>query len=73
MKKNSYNKGSLLIQSIVFGTIAAVIIGSLVSWAGINVKAGRLSLLREQAFQIAEAGIDYYRWHLAHSSTDYQD
>ncbi|KKW38448.1 MAG: hypothetical protein UY88_C0009G0009 [Parcubacteria group bacterium GW2011_GWA1_54_88] len=29
--------------------------------------------MREQAFQIAEAGIEYYRWHLAHASTDYQD
>lgn len=26
-----------------------------------------------QALAIAEAGINYYRWHLAHSPTDYQD
>ncbi len=28
---------------------------------------------REMAFQIAEAGVNYYRWHLAHNKTDYKD
>jgi len=28
---------------------------------------------RETAFQIAEAGVNYYRWHLAHDPDDYQD
>lgn len=28
---------------------------------------------REQALQIAEAGINYYQWHLAHFPTDFQD
>lgn len=63
----------MLIQAIVFGSIAVVIIGSLISWAGVNIKAGRIALQREQALQVAEAGIDYYRWHLAHASTDYTD
>jgi len=62
-----------MIQAIVFGTIAIVMIGALTSWAGVNIKASRVSLYREQALQIAEAGIDYYRWHLAHAPTDYQD
>ncbi|MFZ6036003.1 MAG: pilus assembly PilX N-terminal domain-containing protein [Patescibacteria group bacterium] len=28
---------------------------------------------KEIAFQMAEAGLEYYRWHLAHEQTDYQD
>jgi len=28
---------------------------------------------RDTAFYIAEAGINYYRWHLAHAQGDYQD
>ena len=28
---------------------------------------------REEALQIAESGINYYQWHLAHFTTDYQD
>lgn len=58
---------------VVFGAIAVVVIGALISWAAVNIKASRLALQREQALQIAEAGIDYYRWHLAHASSDYYD
>ncbi len=36
-------------------------------------KVIKSSILKEQALQIAEAGIDYYQWHLAHFPTDYQD
>lgn len=73
MKKKSLQSGSLLIQAVVFGSISVVIIGALISWAGVNIKAGRVALYREQALQIAEAGVDYYRWHLAHAPTDYRD
>ncbi len=79
MKKTLKNKaantqsGSILIQAFVFGMISVVMIGALISWAGTNIKASRVALYREQALQIAEAGIDYYRWHLAHAATDYKD
>ncbi|MFZ2621147.1 MAG: hypothetical protein WAX85_01475 [Minisyncoccia bacterium] len=73
LRYDEHKKGSLLIQSLVFGSIAAVMIGALVSWASVNIKASRIALYREEALQIAEAGTDYYRWHLAHASTDYQD
>lgn len=73
MKKNKFNRGILLIQALVFGSIAVVIIGGLISWASVNIKAGRVAIYREQALQISEAGIDYYRWHLAHAGTDFQD
>ena len=71
--KKFQQNGSILIQAVVFGGIAVIIIGALVSWASVNIKAGRAALYREQALQIAEAGIDYYRWHLAHSAVDYKD
>ena len=35
--------------------------------------ASRFRVDRERAIQIAEAGVDYYRWHLAHVPDDYQD
>lgn len=73
MSRYISQKGSILIQALVFGSIAVVIIGGLISWAGVNIKASRLALYREQALQIAESGIDYYRWHLAHAPADYQD
>ena len=74
MKKTiSSQKGALLVQVIVFSTIALVLIGGLLGWAGVNIKASRSEIYREQAIELAEAGIDYYRWHLAHASGDFQD
>ncbi len=66
-------KGMLIIQVLVFSGIMIAIIAALSSWASVSIKAGRTAHHREQAIQTAEAGIDYYRWHLAHSPTDYQD
>ena len=65
--------GMIIVQTIVFATVVVIIISALSSWTATTVKAGRIAFNREQALQSAEAGIDYYRWHLAHSPTDYQD
>ena len=56
-------KGMLIIQVLVFSGIMIAIIAALSSWASVSIKAGRTAHQREQAIQIAEAGIDYYRWH----------
>ncbi|MCB9805747.1 hypothetical protein H6775_01140 [Candidatus Nomurabacteria bacterium] len=66
-------RGFVLLNSIVFGTIATILIIGLTSWFGVTIKGSRGLANREQAFHIAEAGIDYYRWHLAHNRDDYQD
>ncbi|MCX6752666.1 MAG: pilus assembly PilX N-terminal domain-containing protein [Candidatus Nomurabacteria bacterium] len=74
IKKNiRKNKGMIIVQTLVFAAIAVMIIGALASFAATSVKSARITYNREQAFQSAEAGIDYYRWHLAHASTDYTD
>ena len=72
-QKQKYNKGYILIQVIVFGSIAVYLLSALVGWTAVNIKAGRQAINREKSLQIAEAGIDYYRWHLAHAPTDFQD
>ncbi len=66
-------KGQILLQVLTFSVIAAVFIGGLTGWAVYQIKVSRQTLNREQAAEIAEAGIEYYRWHLAHASVDYQD
>ncbi len=75
MKFFSYRttRGQLLFAVLIFGVVSSMILVGLVGWAGFNLKALRASTDRELAFHIAEAGIDYYRWHLAHSAVDYQD
>jgi len=72
-KRTEKQKGMIIIQAIVFGSIAIVLISGLVTWASINIKASKNTINKELAFQIAEAGIDYYRWHLAHDPDDFQD
>jgi hypothetical protein len=71
--KVAYKKGMIIIQTIVFGAIAVLMISALATATASSVQIGRITYNREQAFQSAEAGIEYYRWHLAHSATDYQD
>ena len=63
----------IIVQTMVFAAITVIIIGALSSFAATTIKSGRINFNREQAFQAAEAGIDYYRWHVAHAPTDYQD
>ena len=71
--KLKFQSGTILIQVFVFGMIAVLVIGALVSWAGTNIKSSRHTVAREQAVEIAEAGVEYYRWHLAHAQNDFQD
>lgn len=66
-------KGFILINVLVFSVIAIIVTTSLTNWAAVMLKDSRQLNYREQAFHIAEAGIDYYRWHLSHASTDYKD
>lgn len=73
MKFYSDKRGVMLIMVLVFASISAVLLAGLIGWSGINITASRQAAQREQAFQIAEAGIEYYRWHLAHDPDDFQD
>jgi hypothetical protein len=67
------NKGSLLIPIIIFSSVALVVIGGVMIWTKTTIDANRQLIIREKAIQLAESGIDYYRWHLAHNQTDYKD
>lgn len=73
IKNFNKEKGVIIVQVLVFSSIVIIIIGALASWTAVTLKASRIAFNNEQAFQSAEAGIDYYRWHLAHAPTDYQD
>jgi len=70
---STLSRGSILVQTIVFSSVAAMVIASLVGWAVSSTRFARESTYREQAFHIAEAGLEYYRWHLAHAPSDFQD
>lgn len=67
------SKGLILINVLVFSVIAITVTVALINWAAAMIKSTTQLSAREQAFHIAEAGIEYYRWHLAHSPKDFYD
>jgi hypothetical protein len=72
-KKSTYTNGVILINALIFAGIAITVTIGLTNWGATVLKTTRTLSAREQAFQLAEAGIEYYRWHLAHAATDYTD
>ena len=73
IKRYRKNSGYILVSTLVFATISIIILTGLATWAATNYRAVSQTVEREKSFQIAEAGIDYYRWHLAHAAQDFQD
>lgn len=65
--------GQALVQTLVFTGVGVAVLTGIVQWTFIMLKAGRAAEQRQLAVQIAEAGIEYYRWHLAHAPLDFQD
>jgi len=77
MRNYKYNsnlqKGALTLQVLIFGAIAVILLSGFLIWADMIVKSILRYSERALAFTVAEAGVEYYRWHLAHAPEDYQD
>lgn len=71
--RNKTQTGGIIIFEVVLMFIFSLVILGLLSTAVYYFKVLRSTGYREQAFHVAEAGINYYQWHLAHYPTDYQD
>jgi type II secretory pathway pseudopilin PulG len=65
--------GDALLLLLIIISIFAVIMPPIISWTVTTDKLIRQTTSKEQALQIAEAGINYYQWHLAHYPNDYKD
>lgn len=65
--------GQISLQVIVLSAVVVVLITGFTFLAVSFLQLSTRSINRNVAFSIAEAGIEYYRWHLAHAPTDYQD
>lgn len=66
-------KGQLSIQVLIYGAVAIIMLGGFLIWAQSVITASNRQYNRYLALTIAEAGIEYYRWHLAHAPQDFQD
>lgn len=61
-------------MTIVFSAMAlSMVVTGISGFAFMENRAARQKHASETAFQIAEAGLEYYRWHLAHDEDDYTD
>ncbi|MCB9798642.1 hypothetical protein H6758_02865 [Candidatus Nomurabacteria bacterium] len=67
-------KGTMVVVILVFGAVATMIIASgISSYAYFEHRASNRKYDSDLALHIAEAGLNYYKWHLAHNPTDYYD
>ncbi len=73
MKQTRYIRGDALVGMLMLLFICSLMIVPLIDVVRKEVQMGPGRINHEQAFQIAEAGINYYQWHLAHFPVDYRD
>lgn len=66
-------RGQMSLQVLILGAVAMFLISGFVFWADTYVTTVSRDTDKSQAFTIAESGIEYYRWHLAHAPQDFQD
>ncbi len=66
-------KGSILTFVLVFGFVFLILFGGLVSLIIGQHRIFQKKSAYDSAIHIAEAGLNYYRWHLAHSPKDFCD
>ncbi|MDB5265458.1 MAG: hypothetical protein JWM39_171 [Parcubacteria group bacterium] len=65
--------GYLMLMAIVFGAIFLTVIGALSSYVLTENHSQSSTTGRSKALAMAEAGLEYYRWHLAHFPIDLQN
>ena len=76
MKNNKLtirSEGYSLVYSVVAIFIFTMVMLAVLAYATAEVRVSRSSVNRELALQIAEAGVNYYQWHLAHFTQDFWD
>lgn len=65
-KRTCLLKGSVLVYGLVIMFVVSIVMTSIISFVVSQTKYALQVHAREQAFQIAESGIHFYRWYLAH-------
>lgn len=66
-------KGQTIIQVLIFGTIFLIFLAGISSYILILHRQSLQKIAWNQALHIAEAGLNYYKWHLQHFPEDLQD
>ncbi len=72
-KNRKKQTGAMLLYLIIIIFVFSILMLPIIDVVAKKMQLLRSSADREQALQIAEAGINYYQWHLAHYPSDYKD
>lgn len=67
------NKGYAIVYLLVIIFIFSTMLLPIINNLAIKMRVIASVVDKEEALQIADAGINYYQWHLAHFPTDYKD
>ena len=76
IRKNKFSldkKGAILILVVVMTGIFVIMLTGYLTLITQQQKLTATKIAKIQALHIAEAGISYYRWHLAHDPEDFTD
>src|SRR4030067_1233531 len=66
-------RGSITPALLIITSAFVVVIYGMLSVLSLQLDSSHRQTAQEEALNIAEAGINYYRWHLAHDPNDFQD
>jgi len=69
-KKRKYEKGVIVTYVLLFGSIFLLILSGLMGYILLQLRQAGQKLAWNQALDISEAGIDYYRWCLSNGIED---
>jgi len=69
-KTTSAQSGQLLILVLVFGAVFLIIVSSFITSVATQARAVDVRFEQQRATEIAEAGLNYYKWYLAHFPGD---
>jgi hypothetical protein len=69
----NFRRGYILVYLLVIIFIFLMMMLPFIDTLVMETRVLNATVDRESSLQIAEAGINYYQWHLAHFPTDYKD
>ncbi len=67
LKIENSEYGGAIVMVLVFAGVFVIAVGSLLQFVLQQSMSGRGKVAHEQSLQIAEAGLEYYKWYLAHN------
>jgi len=67
------NKGLITTYALVFGAVFLILLAGLLNFILLQLRQSQQRVAWNEALYVAEAGINYYRWHLRHFPNDLQD